>query len=490
MPSGGGTREVSLRLGGGATGFRSTEADAWVRVPAMAVGGMLRITIAENRSSLVRKDTVVFTPTGGEGEAKNDSLFISQQAIPQTIALSPSVLADVPSGGLTRDLSLRYGGGATGFRRAEADAWVRVPAMAVGGMLRITIAENRSSLVRKDTVVFTPTGGEGEAKNDSLFISQQAIPQTIALSPSVLADVPSGGLTRELSLRLGGGATGFRRAEADTWVRVPAMAVGGMLRITIAENRSSLVRKDTVVFTPTGGEGEAKNDSLFISQAIPQAIPQTITLSPSVLADVPSGGGTREVSLRLGGGATGFRRAEADTWVRVPAMAVGGMLRITIAENRSTLVRKDTVVFTPTGGEGEAKNDSLFISQQAIPQAMPQTITLSPSVLADVPSGGLTREVSLRLGGGATGFRRAEADTWVRVPAMAVGGMLRITIAENRSSLVRKDTVVFTPTGGEGEAKNDSLFISQQAMPQAMPQTIALSPSVLADVPSGGLTRE
>ena len=171
------------------------------------------------------------------------------------------------------------------------------------------------------------------------------------------------------------------------------------------------------------------------------------------------------MSLRYGGGATGFRRAEADTWVRVPAMAVGGMLRITIAENRSTLVRKDTVVFTPTGGEGEAKNDSLFISQQAAVLSPILMVRTEPTTLNALSADGGSIETRIVLGGSATGWsvlKLSDAADFVSlVPTRGTGnGMFRLNYAPNTEDSPRQAQIEVRTTG-TGEVGRHRLALTQ-----------------------------
>ena len=477
----GATQTINLSFGGGATGFTATEADDWVSVPTMATEGRLMVTIMANSSRRSRKDTVVFTPTGGRGLAEDDTLWITQLGTPppskSSITLLPTLFDDVPWRGAMHTVGIRFGGGATGFTTAEASEWIRVPMMATEGRLMVTIEENMTFSAREGMVIFEPTGGEGETLSDTLFVNQEAPPQTITLTTLELNNVSWEGETRMLNVALGGGATGFTATAADDWVRVPSTGMAGALTITLAENMTTSVRRSAVTFRPTGGGGEAISSTLSISQ---QAIPQRVRLIPSSLLNQPHGGITRMVEVRPRNGATGFTMSGADDWVL--AIRSRLQLRLILSQNNTNFVREDTLIFTPTGGVGEALQDTLFISQKAVPQ----TVALSPSAWMGVSHEGATQAVDVTLNGGATGFTTAGADDWVSVPSSGMAGALMITVAENTTTSVRTSTLTFRPTGGTGEGEvMDATFTITQ---QSVGQTLTLSPSSLDNVSSLGAT--
>ena len=508
VASTGGMRTVGVMFGGGATGFTVPSSGtgsppSWVTVPAM-VDAMndLEITILANTGTSPRSATIIFTPTGGGGTATPASFTINQQAIPQTITLTPNELDGVLSAGEMRTVGVMFGGGATGFTVPSSGtgappSWVTVPAM-VDAMddLEITIMENTTTSTRSAMIIFTPTGGSGMATPASFTINQQAIPQTITLTPNELDDVLAAGEMRTVGVMFGGGATGFTVPSSGTgappsWVTVPAM-VDAMddLEITIMANATTSVRSAMIIFTPTGGSGMATTATLTINQ---QATPQTITLTPNELDDVLAAGEMRTVGVMFGGGATGFTVPSSGTgappsWVTVPAM-VDAMddLEITVRANMTAMTRSATIVFTPTGGGGTATPASLTINQQATPQ----TITLTPNELDGVLAAGEMRTVGVMFGGGATGFTVPSSGTgappsWVTVPAM-VDAMddLEITVRANMTAMTRSATIVFTPTGGGGTATPASLTINQQATPQ----TITLTPNELDGVLAAGEMR-
>ena len=485
VPAAGDMRTISVTFGRGATGYTTSGVPDWVSVPAMTTDGNLVITINENTTTLVRTGEVVFTPTGGEGDALEDRLFISQQAAPQMISLSPDNLMDVPGAGATRTISVTLSGGATGYTTSGAADWVTVPAMGMSGDLMITLEMNASRRVRTNEVIFTPTGGMGEAIPATLTISQLGTMPTgpaVTLEPNTLSNVPAAGAMRTIRVMLSGGATGYSIPESGrfapaSWVTVPTMATDGTIVITIGENTTTAVREDSVIFMPTGVTGDLLNDTLAISQ---RPTPQTITLNPDNLMNVPAVGATRTVRVTFGGGATGYTTSGAPDWVTVPAMATNGTLMITITGNTSRRVRRDSVIFTPTGGMGDANPDTLAISQLGVVPPG-RSVTLDPNMLNDVPAAGGMRTVVVMLAGGATGFTTTGADAWVTVPAMGAGGDLVVTLAENTTTSARKDTVFFVPTGGTGEITRDSLFITQLAA-STSPISYGIPEDVFADV--------
>ena len=396
VPAMGGIRTVMLTLGGDATGYTTSGAADWVTVPATGMAGEVSLTLDANTATSARQSTVTFTPTGGTGEATTATLMISQLgALPAgpSVTLTPPSLDDVPAVGGTRTVMLTLGGDATGYTTSGAADWVTVPAMGMAGEVSLTLDANTATSARQSTVTFTPTGGTGEATTATLMISQLgALPAgpSVTLSPDRITGIPALGGMRRVTATFTGGANGYTVPMTGigapaSWVTVPAMATSstGVLNITLGANTMTTERKDTVIFTPTGGMGTAIDDSLFITQLGTASVAISVTSVPTDLSRLPAAGGRVTATITLSGGATGWLVMVPGSGFTMSSVSSGmssGMLNLTYAANTTTAVRKDTVVFSTTGGTGTAR-DTLVLEQLA---AAALSFGVSEGVFADV----------------------------------------------------------------------------------------------------------
>ena len=490
IPAAGGTRTVRLTLGGDATGYMTSGVEDWVTVPAMGMAGEVSITVRANMTAMIRSATITFTPTGGEGMATPATLTITQQAPPQTIMLDPDELDDVLAAGERRMVGVTLSG-ATGYTLPLAGApgappsWAMVPAMATGGSIAIVILENTTTSTRSATITFTPTGGEGTATPATLTITQLgAAPaaQTIMLNPTSLSGIAAAGSTETVRLTYGGGATGYMVAGAATWAPVASPGMGNSVDIVIAENTTAMTRSAMVIFTPTGGEGTATPATLTITQAAATAAGPAVILSPTTLS-VPVAGATRMVSIGLVGGATSYTVPTTGvgapaSWVTgISSTGMAGMLNIVVAANATTSERKDTIYFKPVGGTGTMRfDDTLTITQAAAPAI---SVSSMPTVLSMLPAAGDTVIATINISGTATGWRVMVPTSGFTTASPMSGtgnGMDTLIYAANMTNRVRRDTVVFSTTGGTGVAR-DTLVLIQQS-----PTSFGVADGVFADV--------
>ena len=374
--------------------------------------------------------------------------------------------------------------------------WITVPAMGEAGDVVITIEAHTGRRTRRSTVTFTPTGGTGDAITATLMISQLGtLPAgpSVTLDPNRLLNVPAAGLRQRVSARLGGGAThsALTKSIDSDWIRVLRTLEVGLSIIAISENTSTSIRRDTVIFEPVGGTGVVLQDTLFISQLGVVATGPNVTVNPTSVGGVPAAGGERTVRLTLGGDATGYMTSGAADWVTVPAMGEAGEVSLTLGANTSTSARQNTVTFTPTGGTGEGTPATLVIKQLGTESSIRHRITLNPDNITGIPALGGMRSVTARFTGGANGYTVPMTGigapaSWVTVPAMATStGVLNITLGANTMTTERKDTVIFTPTGGMGTAIDDSLFITQLGT-ASVAINVTSVPTDLSRLPAAG----
>ena len=210
----------------------------------------------------------------------------------------------------------------------------------------------------------------------------------MVLSPSSLDDIPSAGATRTLRLSFGGGATGYTLAGASggappSWVRVPMTATEGSLMIVIEQNTATSARSTTITFTPTGGMGTATPATLTINQLGTSSVAIRVTSVPTDLSRLPAAGGRVTATITLSGGATGWLVMVPRSGFTMSSASSGmgsGTLNLNYTANTTTAVRKDTVVFSTTGGTGTAR-DTLILEQLA---ATALSFGVSGGVFTDV----------------------------------------------------------------------------------------------------------
>ena len=485
----GATQSVAVTLAAGATGYTVEGAPTWAPVPATTTDGSVSIVVEANTGG-PRSATVTLTPTGGSATAIPASFTISQLAASSAsriVNLNPSHLF-VGATALTQSVAITYGGDATGYSvpasgTGAPPSWVTVPAMATGGNISVMIEANTGA-ARSTTITFTPTGGSGTAVNTPFTIHQRSgaagAPRSVTITPSSLIDLPSTGAFRPITITLGGGATGYTLIDiAPSWVIFSDRR--GSANVSMTVNRGA-ARSATLSFMPTGGSGTAVNTTLTVSQ-LSGLGNRTITLVPTQLIGIPQTGGTRMVSLTLGGDATGYSVSGAPPWVTVPATTTGGNISIRIEANTGG-PRTARVTLTPTGGTGTAIPFTLTIGQ--VGGVVSRTLALVPASLSGIAAAGETRMVAVTYTGDrVTGYTFSGAPAWVTVSATATDGNISIMIEANTGA-ARNTTITFTPTGGMGVAGNTTFTLSQLA--SSANRTITLVPNPLVDVPAAGST--
>ena len=514
-------RTVMFMLGGGATGLSlpmTGEEGAlpdWVTITSMTTTEVV-LTIGANASPDSRRAEITVTTTGGAGTRTSSTLLITQigavVSVP-TVTLSRTAVASTTGTGGSSQMSVNIYGGATSWTSSTPEGvdWVTVnPAMGMpmegtnSTSVSVTLSRNETAMARMTTVTFTPLGGSGMPVPATLMVSQGAASQRLVITPVSFDEVSAAGTTLELMVDLERGATGFTATTTDDWITLPE-ATGdgeGPFMIMVDANTTMDERDGEVRFFPTGGEGGVAVN-LPINQSAPATIP-TIMLDPSTI-DAMAAGGDETVEVLFSGGATAYSVPTSgvgapQSWVTVPASSTidaDDEITVALLANPSRRPRYDTVYFMPTTGMGREGDDTLYISQAGAVPTGGQSVTLLPTTFEEVLSVGVTIEVEVSFGGGATGYSVPTTGigapaSWVTVPASSTideDGLIEVTIAENMGAMERKDTVYFAPTGGSGTALEDTLYITQLGTVVAGP-SLTLSPDELADVSAAGIMRK
>ena len=492
------TLNVGLRLGGGATGYTTSATRAWVTLVApMTMGEPPTITIAANTTSRARKDTIVFTPTGGTNTVVvDDTLFITQNAIPQTVRVAGIEEEEgrniifVPFEGAMGPFRVIYGGGATGHRVSTLPDWIMLSAGA-DGQGTVTISANSTTMERRATITFTPTGGEGKAISYVLLVIQSGPVPTATVSPDNLDILVAGGATMSVTVTLTHGATSFNATTLASWVQItPMSGEGGEVMIRVAGNPSHRIRRAEVIFEPSSetlsDRDEVKSDTLRISQLGIAVMGPSASLDPHELLDLPFTAGTYTTRVRLTGGATGYTTTASRDWLTVPARGMAAGEVSIMLEANTGLARKDTVYFVPTGGMGTVTRDTLYVSQLGNDLGTKGiSVTSVPASLSMLSAAAGSARASIALSGPVSGWAAMVNTSGFTTTTTTSGmgnGMITLNYTANATNAVRRDTVAFFTTGGVGPPARDTLFFIQQGMGAPPSQSFGVSGAVFADV--------
>ena len=275
-------------------------------------------------------------------------------------------------------MSISVGGSASGWMATTDAAFVTFSAASgVGsGSLTLTYAANGTTEARSGMVTISTTGGT--PVTETLTLTQVgATSHTISLSTTtdgvvlgaesggtIPISLPADGTEAVLTVALGI-ATGFTAEEAsDTEDFVTHSVSGDVLTIFYSANPGTTPRRATITLS-TEGPGASITRTLSLTQRSTAAPTLSLTTSPSELTSLAADGGTIEVSISVGGSASGWMATTAADFVTFSAASgVGsGSLTLTYAANATTEARTAMVTLSTTGDEGTAATETLSLTQ-------------------------------------------------------------------------------------------------------------------------------
>ena len=174
--------------------------------------------------------------------------------------------------------------------------------------------------------------------------------------------LPSEGGSAELTIDLGGSATGFRAEEEndnDNFVTISAS--GNTLTINYSENPDTRPRRARLTLSTTG-LGTPISRTISLTQAAPHTV-DVWTTTPEVIVDednnstiqvgLPSEGGSAEFTIDIGGSATGFRAREVNDNENFVIISVSSdMLTIIYTENTATRPRMAEITLNTRPSSG------------------------------------------------------------------------------------------------------------------------------------------
>ena len=508
VPYNGTMATIGFRVGGSATGWMSSI----VYTPAGSNFVNLNVandttqrgnvdiiaTIMPNETFDERTaDIILVTTEGDMGEKASDTIIIQQSALPPPPELMVSTFSDTAIVYNTTDslfISFVVGGSATGWNASiRGDNFItlsqnmndmgRISTERETVMVTATPTAN-DGLTRIDTMILMTTGGVGAAARDTIIITQMDAPPT--LTGTLSYDVNYDATSVPITFNVGGGATGWRvssiREEVLGEGFITSPNVGYMrnvrgdqtLSITLEVNggshRTSIITLETV-----GGTGDPVSFDFIIVQRI--APPPTFMLTSDNVISVGTSATTLtdsiEITFTVGGGALGWTAAVIDgdddtndfvTLSKFSGSAGLDTIKVAVSENTG-FSRMDTLEITTMGGSGEPLKNTVVITQGGAPPTL-MVSTFEDTTLHHNATESLS--ITFDLGGSAVGWSGtvrgdnfitlSPADADLTTTAREVSVM---AVYEVNDGLERKDTIIFTTTGGVA----DTVMITQEAVP-------------------------
>ena len=497
LPANGTEAVLMVSLSGAATSFTAEETSDDDNFVTFSVSGeLLTISYSTNLDATPRMATIRLS-TEGLGASITRTLSLMQRAAgTPTLSLttSPSELTNLAADGGTVVVNIAIGGSASGWRATTEADFISLGATSGVGSesLTFTYAANETSEARSGTVTIS-TAGEGTPATETLTLTQVgATSHTISLSTTtagvilglddgstISISLPSNGRKVVFAIDIGAGATRWTAMEtSDTENFVSAVTDmgndGENLTISYSTNTSTSSRTATIELS-TEGPGTSTNRTLSLTQRSTTSPTLSLTTAPSELTNLAAEGGTIEVSITIGGSASGWTATTEADFVSLGATSgVGsGSLRLTYAANGTTEARSGMVTISTTGGT--PVTETLALTQVG---ATSHTISLSTTtagvvlglddgstISISLPSNGREAVFAIDIGAGATRWTAMEtSDTENFVSAVTdMGGdreNLTISYSTNTSTSSRTATIGIS-TEGPGISTSRTLSLTQ-----------------------------
>ena len=513
-----GSLSISFTLGGTAVGWDSRVTGAGFitldsSMSTTATKETVTITAMYGENTGVeRKDTVVFTTTGGV----SDTVVITQSAGPPIFTLTSDSAETIAYGAETASgITFEVGGGATGWLAVVIDSdsdnnfvmLDKTSGSAGLDTIKVTTLNENMGLSRMDTVVITTVEGTGVLK-DTVIVTQAGAPPMLDVSIPTLQEgsndttIAYNAMTDIdiITFEVGGGATGWWATVIDgdgndflslslssvSPDTIQDVAGTATISVTSREN-SGKARMDTIVITTVGGFGDPLKDTIVITQS---AGPPIFTLTSGDADTTAYGIDTLDIIFEVGGGASGWDAEVIDrddntnnflTLVKTFGSAGSDTIKVAVSKNTG-LSRIDTIKITTDGGTGDAKDTTVTITQSAAPPTLLLTSDATVTLAHDVDA---AQTIAFTVGGGASGWTSSmSGDNFITLSDDgATTGDVVVTATPSANTGVERSTMItFTTMGGTGDAKDTTVMITQEAAPPTLlltsPSTVTLAHDV------------
>ena len=416
---------ITFDLGGGAIGWESSVTGAGFITldPSMnTTSTQETVTITATpglNDGLERKDTIIFTTTGDIA----DTVVITQRAAPPTLVISTSDQTINHNAGdftITFDL----GGGAIGWESSVTGAGFITldPSMnTTSRQETVTITATpglNDGLERKDTIIFTTTGGIA----DTVVITQRDAPPTLSLT-SDIANTIAYDATDDIDImfNVGGGATGW--TSKITYTPVDANFITrsssegtyqtGAVTITATPEVNTGIDERTAIITlTTTGIGTPATQMIVIRQES-KTLMVTTNKNHQIAYDNID---PISISFTVGGSATGW--TSEITYTPVDANFITrsssegtyqtGAVTITATPTVNTGVERTATITLTTTGIGTPATQMIVIRQGANITISRETLIVTTNKNHQIAYNSTNPiPITFTVGGSATGWTSA-----------------------------------------------------------------------------------
>ena len=501
-----GTASLIINTEGGASGWTATRDPDGALITAVTASGSsgeaLELTLSANTTASLRRDTVTLSTTGTgtpisktlsltqaaqgtiAGDVVLDSLEAITEAIRSATRIEGSLLIgdgeagrDITNPELARLQVETITGALTisGTRLATLDAFSELTTIGDSLVIRenalldsllgfaalnsigAALASDETPLLIEDNGTLSLCCGVSPFVQASLSSSytlggnarpriegnatgcasaeeaREACTHTISISTTtsevevgtesggtIPISLPSDGTEAVLMVSLSGAATSFTAEETSDDDNFVTFSVSGeLLTISYSANPGTTPRTATLRLTTTG-PGASITRTLSLTQRAAGAPTLSLTTSPSELTSLAADGGTIEVSISVGGSASGWMATtDADFVTFSAASGVGsGSLTLTYAANETSEARSGMVTISTIGGT--PVTETLTLTQVG---ATSHTVSLSTTtdgvvlgtesvgtIPISLPAAGTEAVFAINIGAGATGWTAMEAS--------------------------------------------------------------------------------
>lgn len=287
VPAGGATRPVAVTSNASDCSWSSSSPVAWVTVAPGPSAVTASVTIQGNASSLQRSATITI---GGQ------AIVVTQAGVTCAFSFSPPAPTIAATGG-TLILAVTASASDCGWTPTTSSSWLLVP--GVPRMGSGTLSVGVEALTRA-----TPRTGTVSVGPQSVTVTQQGVPCTFTLSPSVPSLAQSGG-SGVLAVTPNVSDCGWTVSSSAAWLTVNGGAGGigsGAVAYSATANPLSAVRAARL---------SIGNDSATVSQV---GVVCTVQLATAD-QDVSPAGGAVSFAVSANASDCSWSVTTADSWL-------------------------------------------------------------------------------------------------------------------------------------------------------------------------------
>ena len=485
------TVSISVDPGGGATGWRISRNTGsrfmyLSRSSSSSTSAtIVTATISGNLSTSSRSGTITFRSTGS-GSSISKTITIMQRAAPPTLVISTSDQTINHNAGdftITFDL----GGGAIGWESSITGAGFITldPSMnTTSTQETVTITATpglNDGLERKDTIIFTTTGGVA----DTVVITQRAAPPTLSLT-SNSADTIAYNSTDDIDImfNVGGGATGwtskitYTPVDANFITRSSSEGTDQTGAVTITatpEVNTGIDERTATITLTTTGIGTPATQMIVIRQES-KTLMVTTNKNHQIAYDNID---PISISFTVGGSATGwtseitYTPVDANFITRSSSEGTDqrGAVTITATPTVNTGVERTATITLTTTGIGTPATQMIVIRQgEANITISRETLIVTTNKNHQIAYDNIDPiPITFTVGGSATGwtsaitYAPANADfiTFSPTRGTDITGAVTITATPKVNTGVERTATITLTTTGIGTPATQMIVIRQ-----------------------------